>query len=274
VNENAIVTANTSYGALQALHINGYEIYYFTHHAQYKDHNDDNLMIVPIADKGVILAVADGVGSAKKASEASSELLHAISRGIQNCDSVESLKFVRNNILDVIESINAKLSSMSGYLTTLTIGCFFENNAQVFQIGDSGLVVCGQRGKLKYKTMSHSPVGYAVEAGMLEPEDALDHPENHIVDNVVGDHILNVEVSSIIEIAKNDTAFIATDGLFDNYLLDSIIEIVRKGKLEHSANQFTADILAQYNSFQEEAYIKDDDMTFILCRMHSLQGKE
>lgn len=248
------------------MHIDKYDISYFTRQDPHKQNNEDNLMIFPLHDHGVILAVADGVGSARHAAKASNKLLSEIVESIRSCPNTSCLREVRNHILDGIEKINTKLSSMSGYLTTVTVACLVEDKIQIFQIGDSGLVICGQRGKLKYKTMAHSPVGYALESGIISAEEALVHPENHIVDNVVGDQVFNVELSSVIHLASYDTILLATDGLLDNYLIEDMINFIRKGNLETIAKQLTNDILGQYNTLQNSAFLKADDTSFILCR--------
>ncbi len=133
-------------------------------------------------------------------------------------------------------------------------------------MGDSEIVVVGQRGRLKLQTVSHSPVGYAVEAGMLDGEEALHHDERHLVSNLVGSAEMRIEVGSPLALAPRDTVLLGTDGLFDNLVFYEIVEAIRVGPLERAAQELAEAALKRMQEPVEGQPSKPDDLTFILYR--------
>jgi len=133
-------------------------------------------------------------------------------------------------------------------------------------VGDSAILVVGQRGKLKLQTLSHSPVGYAVESGLLDADEALHHEERHIVSNMVGAPDMRIEVGSALALAPRDTVLLATDGLMDNLGLAEIVEIVRRGPLERAARRLAELCDERMRRPLEGQPSKPDDVTFVLFR--------
>ena len=78
------------------------------------------------------------------------------------------------------------------------------------------ILAIGQKGKIKLQTISHSPVGLAVESGHLDESEAMHHEQRHVVSNVVGDQTMRIEVGAKLMLAPRDTVLLSTDGLFDN----------------------------------------------------------
>ncbi len=73
-----------------------------------------------------------------------------------------------------------------------------------------------------------------------------------------------MSIGTAIAMQARDTLLIATDGLFDNLHKDEIIQIIRKGPLQDSAErlrqQATRRMLDKVNPY------KPDDLSFILFR--------
>ena len=42
------------------------------------------------------------------------------------------------------------------------------------------ILTTGQRGRLRMQTVSHSPVGFAIEYGLLDESEAMHHEERHL----------------------------------------------------------------------------------------------
>ncbi|MGI9590762.1 MAG: PP2C family protein-serine/threonine phosphatase, partial [Myxococcota bacterium] len=78
------------------------------------------------------------------------------------------------------------------------------------------ILLIGQRGRVKLQTVDHSPVGFAVEAGLLDADAALHHEDRHIISNFVGGADLRIEMGSGLHLAERDTLCLASDGLADN----------------------------------------------------------
>lgn len=242
-----------------------YEVACYTAQGKTKNKNEDSILVLPVAEDCLLVAVADGVGSAQSAQQASGLILQTLSDKVTLSGS--NVTEMRYFLLEAIMQTNETFSQQGGYLTTLTVCLLARGEAWVFQVGDSGMFVCGQRGKLHYKTTAHSPVGYAIEAGVIDEAEAQEHPDNHLVDNILGNGVANIEMSTAINLAPRDTICLASDGLLDNYLAEELIDTVRKGDLKKVGDNLVQDIQAQHNLKNDTPYIKDDDISFILCRL-------
>ena len=170
----------------------------------------------------------------------------------------------RYRIIDAIEKTNKELIATGvGARTTITICEIYDNKARGYQVGDSTLVICGQRGKLKYRSLAHSPVGYGVEAGLIDEKEALAHPDLHYISNLVGESDMKIEMGPEVELNPNDTIFLASDGIFDNFPPDEIIDLVRKGTIDG----ISTSLMDMINErIYQEAGSKKDDISFILFK--------
>ena len=90
--------------------------------------------------------------------------------------------------------------------TTLSVVEVRDRVARGYQVGDSMALILGQRGAIKWKSTSHSPVGYAIESGMIDEEDAMNHDERHLVSNLVGSREMHIEVGPAIRLTPRDMA--------------------------------------------------------------------
>jgi serine/threonine protein phosphatase PrpC len=128
------------------------------------------------------------------------------------------------------------------------------------------ILLCGQRGKLKMQTVSHSPIGYAVEAGLIQEEDAIHHEERHVISNVIGSDQMRIEIGPPIEMAARDTLVIASDGLVDNLLPTEIVEFVRTGPLNRAVADLVSEARRRMANQDGNAPCNPDDLTVIAYR--------
>ena len=84
--------------------------------------------------------------------------------------------------------------------------------------------------------------------------------------NVIGTGHFHLEIGSRRKMHLRDTIVIGSDGLFDNLLLNEIVDLVRKGPLQQAASRLAQ--LATERMDQPTASLpsKPDDLTFILFR--------
>ena len=138
----------------------------FTRRAPDKESdNEDALGLIPCGGNAAVLVVADGLGGLPSGKQASSIAVREVSRNIvANCS--EQAAF-REAILDGIEQANQLvMATGSGGGTTIAVVEIENRTIRPYHVGDSEILVTGQRGKIKYQSISHSPMGYAVEAGL------------------------------------------------------------------------------------------------------------
>ena len=228
--------------------------------------NEDCLALLPFdADSGVLI-VADGLGGLPAGSTASQMAIDIMAEVLAEAASSDTP--LRDAILNGIEQANqAILAQASGMATTLAVVEIQGHTVRHYHVGDAMIMVSGQRGKVKTYTVSHSPVGYAVEAGMLDEDEAVHHEERHIVSNVVGASDMHMSIGTTLQLAQRDTLLLASDGLFDNLYREEIVELIRKGPLKRAASQLVARCHERMQFPQPGLPSHPDDLSFILFRL-------
>ena len=228
--------------------------------------NEDQAAIYPVNDESIVLIVADGAGGHTNAVAASLKVISEIRNAISS--SRKSKSELREAILTGIENANnAILTETAGAASTVAVAEIQGNWIRTYHAGDTEILITGLRGKIKHQTVIHSPVGYAIEAGLLDEDQAIMHKDRHIVSNILGFESLNITISTLTKLAKYDTLLIATDGLFDNLQKDEIVEIIRKGTLEKCSNNLISKVYQRMDNLDKDKPSKFDDMSFILFRL-------
>lgn len=227
--------------------------------------NEDAIALIPCGEHAGVLAVADGLGGLPAGDQASAQVLSSLAVAMENqCADTDA---VRNSILNAVEQADSAIASLGiGAATTVSIVDIHGRAIRSYHVGDSMMLVTGQRGRIKYQTVPHSPVGYAVEAGILDADDAMHHEERHLVSNVVGMPHMRVEIGPRFTLAARDTLLIGSDGVFDNLQIDEIVELIRKGPLVTAAENLRVYCQARMAHYEEGRPYKPDDMSFILYR--------
>jgi len=229
--------------------------------------NEDSTGYLRLDNKHIILIIADGLGGLPTGANASSIALDSITDELEMTCSGE---LTRNAIISAFEKANQEiLNTTTGSATTLAVAEIQHNILRTYHTGDSPIMLCGQRGKLKFLTISHSPVGYAVEAGILDEIEAIHHDERHYVSNVVGSTDMTISIGAPIQLAQFDTLLLSSDGLFDNLYQEEIIDIIRKGNLAQAAVQLKTVALKRMQTPQNSVPHWPDDLSFILYRPKS-----
>jgi serine/threonine protein phosphatase PrpC len=230
--------------------------------------NEDAAAIVHVADDVLVLAVADGVGGTPLGREASNLTVQTLSDVLLR-RAAEATQ-LRPAILDAMEEANnAVLGIARGAATTLVIAEIVGGRLRSYHVGDSELIAVGQRGRVKRRIVPHSPTGFAVEAGLMDEDEAVQHDQRHIIFNVIGAADMRVEISGMTKLAARDTVLLASDGLLDNLFADEIIEIIRMGPLRAAADKLIAKALGRMKSNGSNQPSKPDDLTIVLFRPHA-----
>lgn len=226
--------------------------------------NEDSAALFELDNNSAVFLVADGLGSLPNADTASKLAIKAIQQSLKKASDNSSL---REAILDGFEKANQIIQDKTpGSATTLIAIEYHKQTIRPYHVGDSMILVTGQRGKIKLQSVPHSPVGYAVEAGMLDEDEAVHHEERHIVSNVVGSAEMRIEIGAAIKLAPYDTLVISSDGLFDNLYVDEIVEQTRKGNLEEIGMQLVQQAQQRMRTPQKGMPSHADDLSFILFR--------
>ena len=227
--------------------------------------NEDASALISYGNGSGVLIVSDGAGGARLGGEAARLTVRSLATALRRGASAGVP--LRSAVLDGIEQANVAVAGLAaGAAATVSVVQIENGAVRPVHAGDSVILVTGQRGRVKHQNISHGPVGYAVEAGLLDETEALHHEERHLVSNVVGSLEMRIEIGPSVPLASYDTVVLASDGLSDNLYLEEIVERVRKGKLAAVADGLAAACLERMASPVEGEPSKPDDLTFILYR--------
>jgi serine/threonine protein phosphatase PrpC len=208
-----------------------------------------------------VLAVADGAGGLPGGHRAAVQAIHVLEEELAGGAPLRAC------ILNAFERANHEILDMGiGAATTLAVAEVKGRTLRCYHAGDSALLVTGQRGKVKLITVSHSPVSYAVEAGVLNETEALHHEDLNLVSNFVGSDRMRIDVGPVLQLAARDTVLLASDGIFDNLRTAEIVDCIRHGDLEAGTRRLAEECRRRMRGADAKQPCKPDDLTFLAFR--------
>lgn len=171
---------------------------------------------LPVGDRGVLLAVCDGVGGKRAGEVASSLALERLA------DEMEELakSCPRQAVFGAaVERVNKTVwetahddPRLEGMATTLTAAVICRNRAILAHVGDSRAYVL-RRGAIRQVTRDQSFVQSLVASGALSEEDAKRSPYRNVILQAIG-RKKEVEVAlDAVELEDGDALLLCTDGL-------------------------------------------------------------
>jgi serine/threonine protein phosphatase PrpC len=174
--------------------------------------NEDSMLV---RDDCGLWVVADGMGGHEAGDVASAKVTHALDRlpTAGNLDqlmeeAVTALKHVNRDLIALAGSADSQ-RSIGSTVVGLAIAdgqyrCFWAGDSRAYRVRDSQIVQL---------TRDHSLVQNLVDAGMLQPNEAVDHPNSNIITRAVGvAEDLTVDMVSG-EARSGDQFVLASDGL-------------------------------------------------------------
>ena len=221
--------------------------------------NQDAMLVVEHSDGSLLLGVADGAGGIAGGREASNSAAGAFVEAIRAAPDALGAMF------DAFEAANEAVRSLGRGASTLAVAHINAEAVRTFHAGDSQCAVFGGRGKVKLQTIPHTPLGFAVEAGVI-PTRALQQ-QRHLVSNILGDSPLRVETTTGMPLAKRDTVLVGSDGIFDNLSMQQIAEYARARPLRRATEILFTAVTAQMASAAPTA--KPDDLSLLMFRRDS-----
>jgi serine/threonine protein phosphatase PrpC len=234
--------------------------------------NEDSCAIIPFDESSGVIVVADGCGGLPQGGKASQLAVQALRAAIKQAQKKNLT--LREGIMDGFERANHDVIALGvGAGTTLAVAEIRGHEMRPYHVGDSQILVIGPMGKVKYESKPHSPVGYGVEAGLINPSEALHHAERHLVSNLIGDAGMSIEVGSAVQLAPRDTLVIASDGLFDNLRLPEIAAACRKTQLLATCDELVENSVKRMEQPTDDEPSKPDDLTIVTYRRRASAGK-
>jgi len=192
--------------------------------------NEDACFCLQIDENHAVLAVADGVGGHPLGELASERQVILLKEFL--CHPDVDPENLRDPILNAIETCNQELlSEGKGSATTVAVVEISQHQVRPYHVGDSSVLLVGQRGRIRLQTVSHSPVALGIEAGLLDPDEATRSDERSIVLNLVGTKEMRIEMGATLALAPFDTLLLCSDGMTDNVELEDIARTICSGPL-------------------------------------------
>lgn len=227
--------------------------------------NQDALALIPMPGDRAVIAVADGMGGLPGGREAAALAVAALAEGLSVPSTDESSS--RTLIIDAIEKANERiLSTGLGAATTIAVAELGPDSVRPYHVGDSEILVFGQRGRAKLQSVPHSPVGFALHSGILDENQAISHEDRHLVSNALGNRDMRIEVGSPVLLAPFDTVVVCSDGLVDNLQSAEIFSELRRGRLDRSLQRLVATARRRMTEPLGEEPSKADDLSVIAYR--------
>lgn len=224
--------------------------------------NEDAVAAFSIDKQAGLVAVADGAGGLPAGAAASLQSIEVINRATKS-SKIKAAKSIRETVIESIFSANKKvLSKKNGSGSTLASVLLDKNKVQAIYVGDSIIIIAGQKGRIKYINFPHSPIGYLYRAGIGVNDPKQLAQFSHIVSNLLGTQEMFIEIGPTVPLNKNDTVLVCSDGLSDIMITKDIVELIRSGTLEQAATN----LLDKIKHLIQSKYIEHDDITFCLAR--------
>jgi serine/threonine protein phosphatase PrpC len=187
-----------------------------------RKHNEDScILCLPDdetvrAQKGIIVAVADGMGGASAGEYASRLTLTELVKHYYDneSDSIpDALQLaIKKANSKVFEESEADIE-LQGMGTTCSAVVLHGANAYIGQVGDSRVYLLRESNGLTQLTNDHSLVWEQMKAGIITEEEAKHHSLRNLITRAVGiKSEVEVDLFSFI-LEKDDTLLICSDGL-------------------------------------------------------------
>ncbi|MHB1419289.1 MAG: Stp1/IreP family PP2C-type Ser/Thr phosphatase [Bacillota bacterium] len=221
--------------------------------------NEDSYLVCP--EKGLFI-VADGMGGHRAGEVASQKAVEVVrdhlGRSVAPSDDpLESLLQAVSEANRVIYHQSISNPDLEGMGTTLTVGLIKSGVLYIAHVGDSRAYLLRDReGRLI--TNDHSLVGELMRSGSLTENEALVHPQRHMLTRALGT-APEVEIDlAQITLYRGDYLLFCTDGLTQYVTLDEIVENVYKNvDLDEAAASMFRSALARGGQ---------DNITLVLAR--------
>ena len=223
---------------------------YRTDVGKVRTNNEDQAFVTLNEDGEVLLLVCDGMGGANKGDLASKIAKETISEAFQKKKKSRVKYQDAWWVGKIIKETNAKIFSMGendptckGMGTTLTMVILSGERLLVVNLGDSRAYLDNGE-ELKQITKDQTYVQYLVTTGKISEEEALSHPDRHVLMNALGIYP-SVSISYEFMPYNGESILLCTDGLYNQLPPETIHTIINTNE---RADQKVTSLIAEANS--------------------------
>jgi len=217
------------------------EAYLLSDVGKKREHNEDSCVLCVPDDpalrkeRGMLFAVADGMGGASAGERASHLALETII-GVYYTGATEPIPL---KLREALEAANLAVFEEAsdnpdrhGMGTTVSAMVIREDHAYIAQVGDSRVYVRRDKFGLLQITRDHSLVAEQVRNGFISEREAQSHSLKNLITRAVGIKN-NVKIDLFaFPIQQGDTFLLCSDGLSNLVGNDEIVSIMKMEKLQ------------------------------------------
>ena len=230
-----------------------------THPGMAGKENEDRLAVSSYrigendANRSVFAIVSDGIGGHRAGEVAAEMAVESISHMVAQSDASRPVEILDNAIQvtsDAIASKGRENTQRLGMGTTCACAWVIGNQLFTASVGDSRIYLLRQAGLMQL-TVDHTWVQEAVEKGIMDPKDARNHPNVHVIRRYLGssktpqaDIRLRLATDETdtqsrsnqgLRLLPGDLVLLCTDGLTDVVKDSEIAQTVRGQDLQSAA---------------------------------------
>ena len=201
-----------------------------------REHNEDNLVMVDLeaevrdleddqpretvlGERGIVLAVCDGMGGAAAGEVASQMAVDTVHEVVQAARPTGDRDYFAHRLVYSIEEAGGRIFGAAkmdrtrrGMGTTSTVAGLIDKVLFVGQVGDSRCYVL-RNGKLSLITKDQSLVNQLIEAGQLTEEEAEAFEHSNIILQALGTTEEVTVDLTFLELRRGDRIMLCSDGL-------------------------------------------------------------
>lgn len=195
-----------------------------------------------VGDRGVLLAVSDGMGGAQAGEVASALVVETLTRALKDAPADVPRPALMNDAIQkahqaVWDTAKRESKKMGATLTAVFV---HQGQAYIAEVGDSRAYLL-RGGKMCQLTHDQSMVQMLVDTGVIEPEQAEHSPIRNVILQAMGNQP-NVKVAlAKLELRDRDCLVLCSDGLtgmvHDNEIRDVVLA---SGRPEVACGQLVA----------------------------------
>lgn len=206
-----------------------------------KKNNEDKSLIIDKGhklysgeNKGLLFAVADGMGGHRSGEHASEIAINTLREYYSLLNKIESEDDTLNILAELFEKANRliysegnKNSDYFGMGTTLTVLVIRQQRYFISQVGDSRCYLLRSR-HLQQLTEDHSVVGQLLQMGQITKDEVALNPMRHQLLKYLGSEKKALPQLRKGDIKENDIFLLCSDGLTDEVPDDIIYKILHE----------------------------------------------
>ncbi len=180
-----------------------------------------------LASRGQIFCVCDGMGghaAGQIASELTAKTFIEVYLGHPAEDPRAAMQAAVTAANRFVYDIGKAVPSRRGMGTTLSALILLQDAAYTVQVGDSRVYRL-REGAMRALTLDHAWVDEALRSGMIQPEDAVNHPYKHVLTRAIGTENAVLADIEKHDLREGDLFLLCSDGLL-NHVSDAEIEKV------------------------------------------------